>query len=192
MHWCILMGVTASLLLLAGGLGALQTATLLAALPFTFIMLLIAFGLVRQTKADLEGVSLSDEAPAIGERLKRLFVPASKASRQISTRGLAALETICEAMLADGWAESHVDSQDGAASLTITFAEDRVFIYRLGSRSRPLAAYTALEAPEGRRSLTWLLSARTERDVRDRDLTDFSSEQIVSDILTQLERWRPK
>jgi len=194
MYWCILLGVTATLLLLAGGLGALQTATLLAALPFTFIMLLIAFGLVRQTKADLEGINLYDEAPAISERLKRLFVPASKAeiSRQISQRGLPALETVCEAMLAEGWAESHVDSQEGAASLTITFAEDRVFIYRLGSRSRPLAAYTALEAPEGRRSVTWLLTARTEGDVRDRDLTDFSSEQIVGDILTQLERWRPK
>jgi choline/glycine/proline betaine transport protein len=194
MYWCILLGLTATLLLLAGGLGALQTATLLAALPFTFIMLLIAFGLVRQTKADLEGVSLSDEAPAISERLKRLFVPASKAdiSRQISTRGLPALETVCEAMLAEGWAESHVDSQDDAASLTITFAEDRIFIYRLGSRSRPLAAYTVLDAPEGRRSLTWMLTARTEGDVRDRDLTDFSSEQIVGDILTQLERWRPR
>jgi choline/glycine/proline betaine transport protein len=95
-------------------------------------------------------------------------------------------------MLAEGWAESHVDSQDDAASLTITFAEDRIFTYRLGSRSRPLAAYTALDAPEGRRSLTWMLTARTEGDVRDRDLTDFSSEQIVGDILTQLERWRPR
>jgi choline-glycine betaine transporter len=86
MYWCILLGLTATLLLLAGGLGALQTATLLAALPFTFIMLLIAFGLVRQTKADLEGVSLSDEAPAISERLKRLFVPASKADEVDGSR----------------------------------------------------------------------------------------------------------
>jgi choline/glycine/proline betaine transport protein len=47
-YWCLLLGVTATLLLLAGGLGALQTATLLAALPFCIIMLLLAFGLVRQ------------------------------------------------------------------------------------------------------------------------------------------------
>ena len=65
-YWCVLLGVTATLLLVAGGLGALQAATLLAALPFCFIMLMLAMSLVRQTNADLAGVTLSAEAPAIG------------------------------------------------------------------------------------------------------------------------------
>ncbi len=57
MYWCILLGATATLLLVAGGLGALQAATLLAALPFCFIMLLLAYSLIRQTNADLAGVA---------------------------------------------------------------------------------------------------------------------------------------
>ena len=64
MYWCILLGVTAALLLVAGGLGALQAATLLAALPFCFIMLMLAFGLIRQTNADLAGVALAEDGAA--------------------------------------------------------------------------------------------------------------------------------
>ena len=191
-YWCMLLGATAALLLVAGGLGALQAATLLAALPFCFIMLLLAFGLVRQTNADLAGTMISDEAPAIGERLKRLFVPASKAEivRQIRDQGAPALQSVRDAMLAEGWADSHIDRSEDAAVLTISFAPDRSFTYRLAPRSRALAAYTALDAPEGRRSLTWTMAAQAGGDARHRDLTGLSAEQIASDVLSQLERWR--
>ena len=197
-YWCLLLGVTATLLLLAGGLGALQTATLLAALPFCLIMLLLAVGLVRQTNADLEGVAISEDAPAVSERLKRLFVPASRTeiTRQILRSGVPALQSVRDAMLEEGWAESdvHVD-EEGAAALTIHFAPDRIFRYHLAPRSRPLAAFTALEASESRRSHGWILSgwseAQPEAQPRKRDLTGLSAEQIVHDVLLQLEGWRP-
>ncbi|WP_347302213.1 BCCT family transporter [Croceibacterium sp. TMG7-5b_MA50] len=192
-YWCLLLGATATLLLMAGGLGALQTATLLAALPFACIMLLLAVGLVRQTGADLAGIAISEEAPPIGEQLKRLFVPASKAEilRQMASKGEPALRSVCEAMQEEGWADSHIDREDERIVLTISFAPDRVFTYRLEPRSRPLAAYTALEASEARRSNTWTLSAQTGVQGRPRDLTGYSTEQIAGDILNQLEGWRP-
>lgn len=192
MYWCILLGLTATLLLLAGGLGALQTATLLAALPFCFVMLMLAFGLVRQTRADVEGITLSDETVDVTERLKRLFVPARKAliARQLSERGVPALRQVCEAMLAEGWADSHVEVEELEATLTILFNSEATFTYRLAAKARPLPAYTALEAPEGRRSLTWMLTGQVSGE-KYRDLTDFSEEQITHDVLSQLERWRP-
>ncbi|MFV0623591.1 BCCT family transporter [Sphingomonas sp. ac-8] len=192
MYWCILLGTTAALLLVAGGLGALQAATLLAALPFCFIMLLLAVGLVRQTNADLAGVTLEDEAPTVGERLKRLFVPASKADivRQIDRNAVPALQSVCASMVEQGWANSHVDRDDDGASLTIALGGERTMVYRVMPRSRPLAAYTALEAPETRRSMTWILGAQTNGAGRFHDLTGFSLDQIAGDVLTQLERWR--
>ena len=193
-YWCLLLGVTATLLLLAGGLGALQTATLLAALPFCIIMLLLAVGLVRQTTADLEGVAISEDAPAVAERLKRLFVPATKSdiTREIADNGVPALETVRDAMLEEGWAESDVQRQeDGAAVLIIRFGPERIFRYHLTPRSRPLAAYTALEAPESRRSHGWIMSGGSEGQQRKRDLTGLSTEQITHDILLHLEGWRP-
>lgn len=43
--WALSEGVVASVLLIAGGLAALQTATIISALPFAFVMLLICYGL---------------------------------------------------------------------------------------------------------------------------------------------------
>ncbi len=191
-YWCLVLGLTAALLMVAGGLGALQAATLLAALPFCFIMLMLAFGLVRQTNADVAGVTLADDAPAVGERLKRLFVPASRAEilRQMAGNGEQALRTVYDTMQTEGWVDSRLDVREEQIELTIAAGSDRAFVYRLSPRSRPLAAYTALEAPERRRSLAWTLVARTNGETRFRDLTGFSADQIASDVLTQLERWR--
>lgn len=206
-YWCVLLGATATLLLVAGGLGALQAATLLAALPFCFIMLMLAVGLVRQTNADLAGVTLPGDAPAISERLKRLFVPPRRADilRQMMRNGEPALRLVHDAMQrqgqqqqeqeqeqeqAHGWTTSRIEVREDRLELTIGGDGDRSFVYRLVPRSRPLAAYTALEAPEARRSLTWTLAAQTNDEPRSRDLTGFSVDQIASDVLTQLERWR--
>ena len=193
-YWCVLLGLTATLLLLAGGLGALQTATLLAALPFCVVLLLLAFGLVRQANADMAGVALDDDATAVSERLKRMFVPARRAeiAHQIAERGVPALTAVRDAMTAEGWAESEVRVDDESrAVLTVRFAPDCVFTYQLEPRSRPLAAYTALEAPEGRRSHTWMLSAWDGSEPRRRNVTGWSTEQITGDVLARLEAWRP-
>ncbi len=192
MYWCVLLGATATLLLVAGGLGALQSATLLAALPFCFIMLLLAVGLVRQTNADLAGVTLPGDGPAISERIKRLIVPARRTDvlAQLRAQGEPALQSVLEALEAEGWTASQLDSGEDKAELTITARDGRPFVYRLSPRSRPLPAYTALEAPERRRSLAWMLAAQTNNETGFRDLTGFTIGQIANDVLTQLERWR--
>ncbi len=192
MYWCVLLGVTATLLLVAGGLGALQSATLLAALPFCFIMLLLAVGLIRQTNADLAGVTLPGDTPSVGERIKRLLVPARRADilRQMADSGEPALRSVQEAMGKEGWNASEVEQHADSVELTITAADGRPFVYRLTPRSRPLAAYTALDAPESRRSLTWMLAAQTNGETGFRDLSGFTVDQIASDVLTQMERWR--
>ena len=138
MYWCVLLGVTATLLLIAGGLGALQSATLLAALPFCFVMLL-AVGLVRQTNADLAGVTLPGDGPAISERIKRLIVPARRADilAQLKAQGEPALQSVQEALEAEGWTASALDSTDDKVELTITARDGRLFTYRLSPRSRP-------------------------------------------------------
>ncbi|MGK2910074.1 MAG: BCCT family transporter [Sphingobium sp.] len=191
-YWCILLGVTATLLLVAGGLGALQAATLLAALPFCFILLLLAIGLVRQTNADLAGVTLDEDVPTVAERLKRLFVPTSKADilRQIARNALPALQTVCATMVEEGWADSRVEHGDTDTNLTIALGAELTMVYSVGPRTRPMASYTALEASEGRRSMTWIMAATTSHAGRVRDLTGYSTDQVVADILKQLERWR--
>ncbi len=192
-YWCLVLGATAMLLLIAGGLGALQAATLVAALPFCFIMILLAWGLIRQTSADAAGEAIETDVAPIGERLKRLFTPATRKqiAGQIERVATPALESVRDAMVAEGWADSRIDRDESAVALSIAFA-DRRFVYRLAPRSRPLAAFTALEAPEKRRSHGWWLSASIEGAGRPRDLTGFTRDQITNDVLDQLERWKTK
>lgn len=66
----------------------------------------------------------------------------------------------------------------------------RDFLYRLGARSRPLPAITPLDAPEGRRAIEWRMTAQTGEGTRPRDVTGFTRQQIVADVLDHLQAWR--
>ncbi|MFD9452605.1 BCCT family transporter [Streptomyces sp. NPDC059985] len=50
--WGVLMAAVAAVLLVAGGLKSLQTATILVALPFAVVMLLLCWALVRELRED--------------------------------------------------------------------------------------------------------------------------------------------
>ena len=62
LFWTVLMAVLALVLLLVGGLGALQSATMTSALPVTFIMLLICWGLVKALRLDVIKMNALQEA----------------------------------------------------------------------------------------------------------------------------------
>ena len=49
---------------------------------------------------------------------------------------------------------------------------------------------TALDASERRRAMEWRLSARSDDVARSRDVTGFTQDQIVADVLEHLRRWR--
>jgi choline/glycine/proline betaine transport protein len=191
-YWCAMQGLAAALLLLAGGLGALQAATLVAALPFAAIMILLAIGLARQMNADLKGEAVETEAPPIRERLKRIFAPASRKdiARQIERQAAPALVEVRDALVEGGLENSRVEMDENGVWLVVEHANGRDFLYRIGARSRPLPALSALEAPEGRRALEWRMTAQTGDGTRPRDLTGFSRAQIVADVLEHLQRWR--
>ncbi len=63
--WGLGEGFVAAILLIAGGLGALQTASIAAALPVSVIMLLMAYGIVASLHEDPSAVAApaSDAAP---------------------------------------------------------------------------------------------------------------------------------
>lgn len=50
--WGVLMAAVAAVLLVAGGLKSLQTATILVALPFVIVMLLLCWALLRELRQD--------------------------------------------------------------------------------------------------------------------------------------------
>ena len=62
--WGLGEGFVAAVLLLAGGLGALQTASIAAALPVSVIMLLMTYGIVKSLSEDSSAVTPSGDTTA--------------------------------------------------------------------------------------------------------------------------------
>ncbi len=62
----------AAVLLLAGGLKALQTASIAAALPVSIVMLMMTYGIIKSLNQDSSAVSLRDQRkPVDGTSLAR-------------------------------------------------------------------------------------------------------------------------
>ncbi|MCH7337818.1 choline BCCT transporter BetT [Acinetobacter sp. NIPH 2699] len=62
LFWTMMMAVLAIILLLVGGLSALQSAVIMSALPFTFIMLIMSWGLLKALKLDVTKMQAIQEA----------------------------------------------------------------------------------------------------------------------------------
>lgn len=192
-YWCVLQGVAAALLMLAGGLSALQAATLVAALPFAIIMILLAWGLYRGMRADLLGIAPVPDAP-LRVRLKRIVSPSRRRDieAQIERIGAPALEAVREALAEEGVAASIEREADGVALCAKGAGAD--FVYRLRAASRALPAFSLLEAPERRRAFEWRLRASTD-DAGPKgsyDVSDYSQARLISDVLEKLAQWRTR
>lgn len=59
--WGLVQSATAAVLLWQGGLGALQTASILAAFPFVFILLMVIFSLVKEFREEARNALSRDE-----------------------------------------------------------------------------------------------------------------------------------
>ncbi len=191
LYWCGFLGLAAALLLLAGGLGALQAATLVAALPFTLIMILLAAGLIRQTSADRSGDTVSGEGPPLAEQLKRILAPASRREieRQIERHATPALESVRDGLTAEGVEQSRVERADGEVALVVSHGGGPDLVYRISAQSRPRPVLGARNALKDGPELEWRLKARVD-SAKARDITGFTRDQIVADVLEHLQRWR--
>ena len=58
--WGLTAGVVAGVLMLAGGLSALQTASIVAGLPIAVILLLMIYGMVRTLREDFPAPDVED------------------------------------------------------------------------------------------------------------------------------------
>jgi choline/glycine/proline betaine transport protein len=190
-YWCSMEGLAAALLLLAGGLGALQAATLVAALPFAVIMILLTAGLVRQMSADAAGREIDTEQPPLAERVKRIIAPARRADieREIARHGVPAMQAAAAALTAEGMETAEVTTLEDGAALTVHHPGWADFTWRLTAASRPLPALSPLEAPEARRTVEWRLTAQAKGGRR-QDVTGFTRAQIEAEILDDLAKWR--
>ncbi|WP_454006786.1 BCCT family transporter [Alcaligenes sp. Marseille-Q7550] len=200
-YWCALEGTAAALLLLAGGLTALQTVTLVSALPFAIIMFLLILGLYKGMKADMSRLRRHGPAagPAPGSEVswrRRLSTILHSPTRQDARRFLdevaaPALRAVADELGKRGLNVSLEDGQEGQAQLTIEAEGQRNFVYGVQMQARRVASFTAAAAKnEQTRPHEWQVRTVFADGSRGYDLMGLSSSQVINDILNQFERYQ--
>lgn len=203
--WASLEGVIASVLLMAGGLKALQTMTIVSAFPFAIIMLLAIVGLWRALvieghhKRSLISNAASPTRPnhkrtQWRSRLKGLvsYPNEERVDAYLQSTAVQALSQVRDELSHLGWQAVVVeDLENHRVWLEINREEFVDFWYEIRRVTLPIPAFMALEF---RRELT-------EEDVYSRaevflrpgglgyDLYGCDEHEIIRDVLDQFENY---
>lgn len=202
LFWAALLGVTAAVLMVAGGLQALQAMTLVAALPVAVIMLLLCYGLWRGLLADRAHYS-QELAPATSfwsgqhwrKRLAQIIHEPSEADVRQFLRDtvLPALREVSVELRHRGVDSNvyHEEAGDGGVRLTIPVEGLRDFVYGAKPVRRALPAFVMREAaePSERRSHVYEPITFFEDGREGYDIQYLRGEEIIVDVLRHYERY---
>lgn len=194
--WAVMEGVVAAVLLLAGGLEALQTMTIAAAFPMLFLIIIGAIGLIRSLEEDwLHMNSVQNHTTSIQYEkagapwTKRLDALVShpeldEVGKFMRGEVKPALEELKEQMLDRGLeAVLKLEDKDKIA-LIVKSKEVDDFRYEVRLRSFEVPDYALQDSGQYYRAEVFLLSGGQGYDV-----FGYSKSQIVADALTQYEKY---
>ena len=208
LFWAVVLGVTAGVLLLAGGLKALQAMTLVAALPVALIMLVLCFGLWRGLVAD-RAHSMQDLAPATNfwsgqhwrKRLEQIVHDTTEEDVRKFLQGtvLPAMHDVArelrergvEADVHENMAPHALEGATDMVRLTLPDPEMRDFVYGVKAVHRPVPVFLVREASrtDAREEvyvpMTYFAVGRLGYDIQ-----YLRREEIIVDILRHYERHR--
>ncbi|MGO4999327.1 BCCT family transporter [Oceanisphaera sp. W20_SRM_FM3] len=204
--WASTEGIVAAALLLAGGLSALQTATIVSALPFAIIMLIAMVGMWRALI--IEGhheVSLQHHMQSAksgakagpGFWKKRLanlvdFPVREEVEKFIRTTGFQAMHKVEQELEQQGWeAEVVFDEQNCRAQFQVFQEAKLEFIYEIRLRGYAMPDFAF---PESDRDVDgddhyYRAEVFLRRGGQAYDVYGYDQQDIISDILDQFEKY---
>ncbi|PWE16521.1 choline transporter [Marinicauda salina] len=198
LFWAISEGVVAAVLLLVGGLAALQSATIAAALPFTIVIILALVGLVRAWSLETArraGRKTAAQLPIQGAsvpwrtRLKLMFTQPNRDEviAFIQTTVVEAFQEVAEELRGLD-VDASVERGEDYAKIVVDHQDQPDFVYSV--------AYAEYEEPHFPVS-----DEEAEKDLRygraevalseggqHYDVYGYSKNQVIRDLLRQYER----
>ncbi|MAB24637.1 BCCT family transporter [Pseudomonas neustonica] len=204
--WAILEGVVAAVLLMAGGLSALQTMTIVTALPFAIIMIIAMLGMWRALV--IEGhrdvsllhhmqVSRYSEDSLAANWKKRLagivnFPDRNDVEGFIDKTVMPGMQRLSQSLIEQGWpAEAKLDTEHGRAYLEINKPDQLDFIYevRLREYSRPTFAYPEMQREGESDQYYYRAEVFLRRGGQTYDVYGYDEQEIIGDILDHFEKY---
>ncbi len=204
--WAILEGVVASVLLLAGGLSALQTMTIASALPFSIIMIIAAIGMWRALV--IEGHrdqsllhpmqtsrhSTGNPTTAWKKRLAGIvnFPNKTQVEGFINGVALEAMRGLQQNMVEQGWnADVQADTEHGRVYIEIVKEGELDFIYdiRMREYARPSFAFPQMSRPNGAEEFYYRAEVFLRRGGQTYDVYGYDQQELIGDILDHFEKY---
>lgn len=196
MFWGVLTAVVTGGLLLAGSMDALKSAVVLASLPFSAVLLLMAWGLSRalSEESQRKRAQLYSPSPLIGQsrhhrgwrqRLgQAMHFPArDEVYRFMHDQVRPAIEAVTAQLQEEGWQVS--SRLDDDMEISVDHGEQQGFRYQVVMRGYLTPSFAAQRLRNQRyyRAEVYLYEGS-----QDYDLVGYSREQIINDIIDQYER----
>lgn len=199
--WGILLSVLALMLLNAGGLAALQSMTLITALPFSVIMLLFIVSLVKALMIDknyYEKDFASTTVPWSGEhwkeRLKQIvsFKDAASADQYIETTAKDAFEDLLTEFKANG-IDAKINEDENPKQLEIEIRYDLInnFIYGVRNESKMVSEFLLNEEnlPDAEENRVYFPKSYFGDNREGYEVKLFTKNELISDVLKHYERF---
>lgn len=201
--WMAMIGLSALLLLVAGGLSALQTAAIASALPFSLAILAAIWGFIRALSVDLakrDTLHLNSVGPTGGpssidwrQRLDHMlrFPDRAQVLSHIENTVKPAMTEFTEELERHGLeVRIQTEAQDGSLRVYVMHGEEIDFSYVVLARrhERPHEAMVSGEDDGVSSSEYFRAEVHLSEGSQDYDLMGWTREQIVHDILEQYDK----
>lgn len=201
LFWAVSMGVMAIALLLADGLQALQTATLASALPFSIVLLVVIWGLLKALRQDTTKRETHTQlhlAPRGGtdaenwqRRMRNLmtFPRRRHIERFLDDVVYPACEQVGEELAKLG-SEVVIDkAEDHAVSLRVSMDEEHDFIYSVHPVAYALPAFAEDDQEDDSSGRKYFRAeVHLIEGGQDYNIMGWSSQAVIDDIIDQYER----
>ncbi|AZM37307.1 BCCT family transporter [Acinetobacter sp. WCHA39] len=199
LFWTVLMAALAIILLLVGGLSALQSSIIMSALPFTFIMLLMSWGLLKALKLDVTKMKAIQEARITPRAINNprswqqrlgliMHYPHSETEVQhyIDTQVRKAFESI-QREFKRRHLEVEIREIENGLQLHVDHHHEINFTYKVVSHATVPPSFMLGRADEDE-SNYFQAEVFLREGGQNYDVMDWTQEDLIQDIIDQYER----
>ncbi|AZP13685.1 BCCT family transporter [Undibacterium parvum] len=199
LFWALVLGVVAGCLLTAGGLKALQAMTIVAALPFAVVMLLLCVGLLKGLRADelharqkLSHASNFWTGQLWQRRLAQILCQPSQLDVHafIADTVQPAMEKISQELLNRGVAAKVVRLSEDKIQLEVLQNQLRGFVYGVACQQKAVPDFALANSvlPSSEQAKTFEPTTYFTDGRRGYDVQYLTENEMLADILKQYER----
>jgi choline/glycine/proline betaine transport protein len=192
-YWAVGIGMVAGILLLAGGLGALQTMTIASALPFAIVLLLAIAGLIKALRVEafkqdsqlITAVphSNNDRDDSWQVRLNNIVDYPNKGNvnKFISKTVVPAFKSVADELKKNQI--NVVVSDENGLSLLVEHGEEQQFVYRVLARKHSQPDF-ANEADDDEHNY-YRAEVHLGEGGQDYDIMGWSKAAVINNIIDQ-------